>query len=80
MAKGSNPVVPRATSGAGTRRVVRVRPKDTRVAVDGADISLAFELPSGAYATVVLREILKRDGADSEDTQRRDDDVQNAND
>ena len=47
--------------GPGTRRSVRVRPDKVRVeAVAGAAV-LEFTLPSGSYATILIREILKRD-------------------
>lgn len=50
--------------GEGTRRVLRIRPTETRVSqVDATSVEIAFTLPSGAYATVVLREMLKRDHA-----------------
>ena len=47
--------------GPGTRRPYRVRPTEpvVRAAEDG--LHLAFGLPSGAYATVVLRELLHTD-------------------
>jgi tRNA pseudouridine13 synthase len=43
----------------GTRRVARVRPEDVSIAAVPAGIELAFTLPKGAYATVILRELLK---------------------
>jgi tRNA pseudouridine13 synthase len=47
----------------GTRRPLRVRPEDVELAA-GADehgphITLAFTLPAGSFATVLLREIMK---------------------
>jgi len=36
-----------------------VRPLDATVTADGPDLRLAFELPAGAYATAITREILK---------------------
>jgi tRNA pseudouridine13 synthase len=47
----------------GTRRPLRVQPQDVQVAggVDehGPHITIAFSLPAGSYATVLLREIMK---------------------
>jgi tRNA pseudouridine13 synthase len=47
----------------GARRPLRVKPKDVELAggVDefGPHITVAFTLPSGAFATVLLREIMK---------------------
>lgn len=49
----------------GTRRPLRVRMEDVQYAggVDehGAHLTLAFTLPAGAFATVVLRELMKND-------------------
>jgi len=48
-----------AKLGEGTRRAARVRISEPHVeAIDGG-LRLSFELPSGAYATTVLREIMK---------------------
>jgi tRNA pseudouridine13 synthase len=51
----------------GARRPVRVQPKDTQLAagVDehGQHITVAFTLPAGSYATVLLREFMKNDQA-----------------
>ncbi len=44
----------------GARRHLRVPMAALSVEARGADLTLAFELPAGAYATVVLRELLKR--------------------
>jgi tRNA pseudouridine13 synthase len=53
---------------AGARRSFRVQPKDVNLAagVDehGAHITVAFTLPPGSYATVLLRELMKNDSAD----------------
>ena len=53
----------------GARRPLRVRPTELRLegGVDehGAHITVAFTLPSGSYATVLLRELMKAD-ADGE--------------
>jgi tRNA pseudouridine13 synthase len=48
--------------GAGTRRAIRVRPEN--VALEGEPDApvLRFDLPRGAYATVLLREILDEPG------------------
>ena len=43
----------------GTRRVARIRPAETLVEGDADGVVLAFVLPKGAYATVILRELLK---------------------
>lgn len=51
----------------GQRRALRVRPEDVQLAagVDehGSHITLAFTLPAGSYATVLLREVMKNDVA-----------------
>jgi hypothetical protein len=48
----------------GARRPLRVRPTDVRLeaGVDGHGgyITLAFALPAGSYATVLLRELMKK--------------------
>ena len=50
--------------GEGPRRVLRVRPTEIHVSSpESGTVDLSFTLPSGAYATVILRETLKRDGA-----------------
>jgi len=46
----------------GTRRVVRVRPTETSVERDAEGLVLGFVLPSGAYATSMLRELMKEEG------------------
>jgi tRNA pseudouridine13 synthase len=43
----------------GTRRVARVRPGELQVEADEHGLLLSFVLPKGAYATVILRELLK---------------------
>jgi tRNA pseudouridine13 synthase len=45
-------------SGEGSRRVARVRPGEARATPDPDGVWLEFTLPAGAYATVVLRELL----------------------
>jgi tRNA pseudouridine13 synthase len=45
----------------GTRRVARVRPSDVSLGEYEDGLELAFTLPKGAYATVILRELLKPD-------------------
>jgi tRNA pseudouridine13 synthase len=49
----------------GARRPLRVRPEDLKyesgVDEHGGYITLAFTLPPGAFATVLLREIMKTD-------------------
>ncbi len=44
--------------GRGTRRGLFVRPLGLEAARDGEDVRVAFSLPSGCYATVVMREAL----------------------
>lgn len=44
--------------GQGTRRPLRVRPTRVEVAERDGALELAFELPSGSYATVLLAELL----------------------
>ena len=51
----------------GSRRVARIRPADVHVLPFDDGIELAFTLPKGAYATVVLRELLKSDAVDASD-------------
>jgi tRNA pseudouridine13 synthase len=51
----------------GARRPIRVKPADTELAA-GADefgpyITVAFSLPSGSYATVLLSELMKTDAS-----------------
>lgn len=54
----------------GARRALRVQPSDTHLAsgVDehGPHITVAFTLPAGSYATVLMRELMKTPEADSE--------------
>jgi tRNA pseudouridine13 synthase len=50
-----------AKSGEGTRRAARVRLTDCEVERADVGLRLRFELPSGAYATTVLREVMKPD-------------------
>jgi tRNA pseudouridine13 synthase len=50
-----------AKSGEGTRRAARVRLHDCEVERTDVGLRLRFELPSGAYATTVLREVMKAD-------------------
>jgi tRNA(Glu) U13 pseudouridine synthase TruD len=54
----------------GDRRPLRVRPEDLEIAsgVDehGAHITVAFTLPAGSFATVLVRELMKgKEGEDS---------------
>ncbi|QQR91409.1 MAG: tRNA pseudouridine(13) synthase TruD [Myxococcales bacterium] len=52
-----------AKFGKGTRRPLRVGLSDLEIdhhPDDRNDLRLCFTLPSGAYATVVLRELFKR--------------------
>jgi len=48
-----------AKSGAGTRRAARVHLANCQVEQEPEGLRLAFELPAGAYATTVLREVMK---------------------
>jgi tRNA pseudouridine13 synthase len=45
----------------GSRRTARIRPTELRVEAYAEGIELAFALPKGAYATVILRELFKTD-------------------
>lgn len=45
----------------GTRRHYLIRPKDLTVAAEPDGLRFAFTLPAGAYATVLLREFMKRE-------------------
>jgi tRNA pseudouridine13 synthase len=46
----------------GTRRDATIEVRDVAVvAVDGSTIEVAFALPGGAYATAVMREVMKGD-------------------
>ena len=50
----------------GTRRPLRVRPVDTTLAAGtdehGPHVTVAFTLPAGSFATVLLRELMKVEG------------------
>ncbi len=52
----------------GARRPLRVRPTDVELAGGGDEfgphITVAFTLPAGAFATVLMRELMKADEAD----------------
>lgn len=50
-----------AKLGEGTRRAARVRICEPQVEAIAEGLRLSFELPSGAYATTVLREVMKND-------------------
>lgn len=52
-----------ASWGEGTRRPLRIALRDAGITPleDGSGARVAFELPKGAYATVVLREMLHRE-------------------
>lgn len=54
----------------GARRALRVQPSDTHLAsgVDehGPHITVAFTLPAGSYATVLMRELMKTPEADGD--------------
>lgn len=47
--------------GAGTRRPLFVYPSEVKVEADGEGVAMSFFLPKGAYATVLVREIVKRE-------------------
>jgi tRNA pseudouridine13 synthase len=47
-------------AGAGTRRPLRVRLSDVSVEAHSQGLLLRFALPSGAYATIVLRELSRQ--------------------
>lgn len=49
--------------GRGTRRATFVRPAELEASREGDDVRVTFSLPSGRYATVVVREVLA-DGPD----------------
>lgn len=51
----------------GTRRPLLIWPEDLQVRETADGLLFEFSLPSGAYATVVLREFLKSDTADASD-------------
>lgn len=50
----------------GTRRSVRARVEAAEATVDGDDLWLAFQLPSGSYATVLMGELLAAPEVESE--------------
>jgi tRNA pseudouridine13 synthase len=58
----------------GDRRALRVRPSDVEIAagVDehGPHITVAFTLPAGSFATVLLRELMKTDRDDARQESR----------
>ena len=62
---------PNRDQAKGDRRPIRVRPADTQIVggVDdhGAHITVAFTLPAGSFATVLLREVMKSDQATDDD-------------
>jgi tRNA pseudouridine13 synthase len=50
-----------AKLGEGTRRPARVRLESCEIERHADGLRLEFELPAGAYATTVLRELMKPD-------------------
>ena len=56
---------------AGARRALRVRPEETMLSAGtdefGSHITIAFTLPSGSFATVLLRELMKTEAAQTEE-------------
>jgi tRNA pseudouridine13 synthase len=62
--------------GPGSRRTARVRPHQWNVSYEADALILSFQLPKGAYATALLRELLKNEasiednsGVDVDDTE-----------
>ena len=55
--------LPGAFDSSGTRRAIQLR-TDLTVRFDAGDPTFTFALPSGSYATVLLREFTKRDPLD----------------
>jgi tRNA pseudouridine13 synthase len=55
--------------GEGTRRVARVRPTNVSCERDGDDLRLGFNLPKGAYATVLVGELMKRHASEISDNE-----------
>ena len=45
--------------GQGTRRPIRIRPQNASIHAKESTVFLEFELPAGAYASVILRELFK---------------------
>lgn len=62
---------PNRDQAKGDRRPIRVKPQDVQLVggVDefGAHITVAFTLPAGSFATVLLREIMKNDRDEEDD-------------
>lgn len=52
--------------GEGTRRAYRVLVRDPEVAIEGGAVRVAFTLPSGAYATEIVRELTRGGAAEPE--------------
>jgi tRNA pseudouridine13 synthase len=50
-----------AKLGEGTRRSARIRPGNWRVCAEDNAVLITFDLPKGAYATAVMREVTKHD-------------------
>jgi tRNA pseudouridine13 synthase len=48
----------------GTRRDLLVFPKDVEVSWSGDRLVVSFELPAGSYATVLIRELIRKDPRD----------------
>ncbi|HEV7301400.1 MAG TPA: tRNA pseudouridine(13) synthase TruD [Tepidisphaeraceae bacterium] len=63
----------------GARRPLRVRPTDTELSAgvddDGAYITVAFTLPAGSFATVVLGEVMKAKSDEAQDDTTADEDT-----
>jgi len=57
-----NPKPPRGIRMRGARRSLRVRPRDAEARVADEELHLQFTLPPGSYATVLLEELLRKDG------------------
>lgn len=57
----------------GERRLLRVRLEELNWLLDGDTLKLSFSLPPGAYATSVLRELMKSGAPETDDLQRQTD-------
>jgi tRNA pseudouridine13 synthase len=46
------------------RRALRLRPRDLECQVEGSTLRLRFTLPKGAFATTLLRELVRAEAVD----------------